>query len=76
MCNLLKNRVYIKADVFRDALELNDISIRDLGNPDSTNYVGVSEKTIRRGIKNGWYSKNTMRHLSKVINMNRFVTET
>jgi len=73
MVDVFPDRIYIDSHKLREALEFNNISILSLGNKDSANYIGVSERTIRRGLKAGYFSPRTMLKLSRFIDMNRFV---
>ena len=65
----------INSEWFKEALDDRGISIRSLGNPDSIFFIGVSDKTIFRGLKNGWFSKKTLDKLSDILDVEDFVVE-
>jgi len=61
--------------MFRQELKSKGISIQSLGNPESPNYIGLHERTIRKGLKDGWFSIRTLNALSKIVDVNIFVTD-
>ena len=65
----------IAAMAFRRELASRGISIRSLGNPDSPNYIGISDKTIMRGIRDEQMSTKTLTALSSVVDISHFVVE-
>lgn len=65
----------INPKLFKEALHDRGISIRSLGNPDSIFFIGVSDKTIFRGLKNGWFSKETLNKLSNILDIGDFLVK-
>ncbi len=65
----------INPEWFKEALADREISIRSLGNPDSIYFIGLSDKTIFRGVKNGWFSKKTLDKLSDILDIEDFLIE-
>ena len=65
----------INSERFREALADRGISIRSLGNPDSIFSIGVSDKTIFRGLKNGWFSEKTLDKLSDILDVDDFLVK-
>ena len=61
---------------FRQELKSKGINIRSLGNPESPNYIGLHQRTIRKGLKDGWFSVRTLNALSKIIDIDTFVIDT
>jgi hypothetical protein len=62
-------------ELFREELTDCGLSIRSLGNPRSKKYIGISDKTISRGLKNGWFTLETLRKLSEVMDVEYFAIE-
>lgn len=58
-----------------DELDSRGISIRSLGRKDSPNYIGISDKTIFRGIKNQKLSVKTLDALSNIVNVDYFTLD-
>lgn len=65
----------INPERFKEALADRGISIRSLGNPNSIFFIGLSDKTIFRGLKNGWFSKKTLEKLSDILDVEDFLIE-
>ena len=61
--------------LFKDELACRGISIRSLGNPDSPNYVGVTARTIHRGLRDGYFTRKTVEALSDIIEVDSFVID-
>lgn len=61
--------------LFRMELEANCISIRSLGDKNSPNYIGLSDKTIFRALKNKWVTKETLDKLSEIVEVDFFVMD-
>lgn len=55
--------------LLRQELNSRGISVRSLGNPNSDNYIGLSAKTIERGLKYEQMSEKTLDALSKIIDI-------
>jgi hypothetical protein len=68
-------RIPIIPRLFKDELAALGISIRSFDNPESNNYIGVTSKTIHRGIRNGWLSRKTVEALSDIMDVERFVID-
>ena len=73
MANKSITHVTIDPTMFKQELKSQGISIRSLGNPKSPNYIGLTDKTIQRGLKDGRFSVRTIDALSKIINIDNFV---
>jgi len=65
----------INPEWFKEALDDRGISIRSLGNPDSIFFIGLSDKTIFRGLKNGWFSEKTLNKLSDILDIEDFLVK-
>lgn len=71
-----KERHYpIFRDLFEEELKLKGLSINKLGNPRSKYFIGINEKTIRRGVKNGWFTASTIAKLSSVMDIASFTMD-
>ncbi len=55
--------------LLRQELNSRGISVRSLGNPNSDNYIGLSAKTIERGLKYEQMSEKTLDALSEIIDI-------
>ena len=61
--------------LFKDHLDDLGISIRSLGDPKSENYIGVSSRTIQRGLKDGYFTRKTIEALADIMDTDHFVIE-
>ena len=61
--------------LFRMELEANCISIRSLGDKNSPNYIGLSDKTIFRALKQKWVTKETLDKLSEIVEVDNFIMD-
>ena len=61
--------------IFKDELACRGISIRSLENPESPNYIGVSSRTIHRGLKDGYFTRKTIEALSDIIETDNFIVD-
>lgn len=67
--------ITIIPSLFRDELDSLGISIASFDDPESLNYIGICSRTIRRGIVNGYFSRNTIEALSDIMDVDRFVID-
>lgn len=75
MANKPMAHIAVDPTIFKQELKSKGISIRSLGNPESPNYIGLHEKTIQKGLREGWFSIRTLNLLSKIIDTNTFVID-
>lgn len=75
MTNKSIAHITIDPIAFKQELKNQGISVRSLGNPKSPNYIGLTSRTIQRGLKDGRFSVRTINALSKIINVDNFVID-
>lgn len=61
--------------LFKDELACRGISIRSLGNPHSPNYIGITSRTIHRGLQDGYFTRRTIEALSDIMEVDSFVVD-
>lgn len=65
----------ISGELLKAELKKKGLSIRRIGNKYSPEYIGVSDRTIGRCIRDGHMTIKTLDALSKVVDINAFIIE-
>lgn len=65
----------IDSEYFRNEIKSKKISIRELGRPNSPYYIGITERTIRRALKNKKCSIATAMAMSKIVNLDQLLID-
>lgn len=61
--------------LFKDELACRGISICSLGDPESPNYIGITVRTIHRGLRDGYFTRRTIEALSNIMDVDSFVID-
>lgn len=65
----------IDSNYLKNELDIMQISMRNLGDPKSINYIGLCDKTIRRAIQEGRCSLRTAVALSKIVDIDKLLID-
>lgn len=65
--------IEIVPELFKSELIRQGIDIQRLCNSSSPDYIGVSRRTIQRGLKNGRFSEQTICALSNIMVVDNFI---